>query len=315
MSAPHSCPRCGYDLTGEITRWVEACPLAGRCPECGTEFEWENIFHSERFELPWLVEHGPGGLDLVRRWSATFVRVLRPRQFWSQVRTTHTVSVWRAVTWLLLPCVVLHLISSALVVAASCVARRTPPTWDDAAGALLYPATAYDWTYNGVEFYFVSPRPVYVVMLMAGSLVWGLIFAALPWTRKLAKLRTAHIARVWIYSMWWVVSLFAFRAARNLWQLAINGYWRASSRPVGATPAAVLTFQPRPLALFDCWPLLVGSLLALWLLWWWWCAFHIGWQLHRATLLWSLLLVAALLAAIVSVVDGDLLLEYAKFAT
>ena len=38
--AHRDCPRCGYDLSGEIATWTEACPVRGLCTECGLEFAW-----------------------------------------------------------------------------------------------------------------------------------------------------------------------------------------------------------------------------------------------------------------------------------
>lgn len=40
------CPRCGYDQSGEVQTWRSACPLHGRCPECGLEFRWRYVLHA-----------------------------------------------------------------------------------------------------------------------------------------------------------------------------------------------------------------------------------------------------------------------------
>lgn len=310
MPAPHSCPRCGYELTGEITRWVEACPLTGRCSECGTEFDWEYIFHADRLELPWLFEHGPGGLDLLRRWPATFVRVLRPRRFWSEVKTTHAVNVRRAVVWLALPCLVLHFLSSGLALLAVRIIRGSSLTGADYWGSLLFPITTFDWTYGGLQLDHGVHHPAYVTMLWVASVVCGLMFALLPWTRKLAKLRSAHIARAWVYSGWWILLIFSFRAIRNLvWTIQL-ARWSVSVKSVAPTLPWARSYPPNFVTLDRYWPFQIGAILCIWTLWWWWCAFHIGWRLHRATLLWTLLLVIAALAAIISVLNGQMLIKF-----
>lgn len=42
------CPRCGYDLGGQVATWREACPLEGSCPECGATFAWGKVFYGYR---------------------------------------------------------------------------------------------------------------------------------------------------------------------------------------------------------------------------------------------------------------------------
>ena len=56
------CPRCGYDLSGQVRTWTDACPLAGVCTECGFEVEY-------RFVL------NPG---LTARWRYFETAVSRP---------------------------------------------------------------------------------------------------------------------------------------------------------------------------------------------------------------------------------------------
>ena len=50
------CPRCDYDLSGEVATWQERCPLHGRCPECGLELNWSRVFRDEP-PPAWSVEH------------------------------------------------------------------------------------------------------------------------------------------------------------------------------------------------------------------------------------------------------------------
>lgn len=65
------CPRCGHDVRGETLAWVDACPLEGRCGECGLDFAWRMLL-GRRGQVPsWSVE-GSGF------WSRAIRRV--PRQ-------------------------------------------------------------------------------------------------------------------------------------------------------------------------------------------------------------------------------------------
>ncbi|MCA3005477.1 MAG: hypothetical protein IOD15_08950 [Phycisphaerales bacterium] len=59
---PALCPRCGYDLVGEVMRWQGACPLDGRCSECGLELRWAEVLDREQRHPAWSYEgHGGAG--------------------------------------------------------------------------------------------------------------------------------------------------------------------------------------------------------------------------------------------------------------
>lgn len=73
------CSRCGYNLRG-LDR--------PRCPECGLQFEWEDVFLPERRPHPYLYEHHQGD-DRLRRFRKTLLGALRPIKFWRTMRITH----------------------------------------------------------------------------------------------------------------------------------------------------------------------------------------------------------------------------------
>lgn len=79
------CPLCDYDLRG--------LPEP-RCPECGHQFEWEELTDPARMKLRWLFEHrrGLGG------YLGTSLRLWRPWEFWgSWLRPSHRLVVGRVV--------------------------------------------------------------------------------------------------------------------------------------------------------------------------------------------------------------------------
>ena len=51
------CPRCGYDLRGITESWRNACPVDGRCAECGLEFAWRDVFAGDAMAPSWCVEY------------------------------------------------------------------------------------------------------------------------------------------------------------------------------------------------------------------------------------------------------------------
>jgi hypothetical protein len=52
------CPRCGYDQSGVIATWREACPLRGLCSECGLDYECSTVLGAAALGPRWSVEHG-----------------------------------------------------------------------------------------------------------------------------------------------------------------------------------------------------------------------------------------------------------------
>ncbi len=74
-----TCPRCIYSLQGEVDRWVEACAVHGKCPECGLDFEWsELLVHGKRWHPDFFECPGEPLRQLVRTW----VRAVNPAAFW-----------------------------------------------------------------------------------------------------------------------------------------------------------------------------------------------------------------------------------------
>ena len=110
MSGVTTCPRCLYDLSGEIERWSAegACAVRGRCPECGLEFGWGEVI--DRPPPPrWFVERVVEGLWVLRpvvwgrRLAATCARAFWPWRFWRDVSMLHAVRPWTLVGfWVLL---------------------------------------------------------------------------------------------------------------------------------------------------------------------------------------------------------------------
>src|SRR5262245_40846239 len=80
------CPRCDYDLSGQIAVWTGpdsvSCPLTGTCSECGLEFAWLDVF-SPRFADSRLIECD-------RRFAKSFRHTLAltraPWRLWREVR-------------------------------------------------------------------------------------------------------------------------------------------------------------------------------------------------------------------------------------
>lgn len=75
------CPACRYRLDGETDRWSSQCPLRGKCPECGEDFDWRTVL-GPGSRVPWAFDvPGVRRVAFVRWWRTT-LRLLTPSSFW-----------------------------------------------------------------------------------------------------------------------------------------------------------------------------------------------------------------------------------------
>lgn len=108
MDAPYICGRCGYELTGVIDSWETECPLEGQCSECGSEFRWRDIFHIDRLNKRWLVEHASTRMGLIKRIPTTIGMAALPWFFWLRLSMQAQIDLRRAVIASLVLAVLLH---------------------------------------------------------------------------------------------------------------------------------------------------------------------------------------------------------------
>ncbi len=111
MGPTPTCPRCGYDVSGPIATWHDACPIEGKCTECGLDFRWIDVLQPDRKRLPWLFEHATPRwrhLWLLRALLSTAIRSLNPFTFWQRVEMAHRISIWRLFLYIALCAVLMH---------------------------------------------------------------------------------------------------------------------------------------------------------------------------------------------------------------
>lgn len=79
------CPRCDYDLAGEVATWTAECPLTSRCPECGLDVNWLEV-HRTVPPPAWSIEHVEvSGLRLVGPALASAVLSFAPGRLWKRL--------------------------------------------------------------------------------------------------------------------------------------------------------------------------------------------------------------------------------------
>lgn len=190
---PAVCPRCRYDLSGTTRQWTDRCPLSGRCNECGLEFDWAQVFVLT--EHPWLFEYhwrrGP-----IVRLLRTIWRSLRPWSFWRDVKMSDPVYLRpAAVVWI-------TCLSTGLLAALGSIISGRHTMFSNWFGRNQQHDWAY-WRDLVVEAAGDAPRIVWMRVSGALFVLVGMpiAFALLPTTLRRARVRRAHILRIWMYSL------------------------------------------------------------------------------------------------------------------
>lgn len=86
------CPLCGYNLR-QLTE--------PRCPECGFQFEWNELLDVRRRKHPYLYEHHPE--SRMGSYARTVLGALRPKRFWTALHPGQSASLRRLVVFLFVP--------------------------------------------------------------------------------------------------------------------------------------------------------------------------------------------------------------------
>ncbi len=201
------CPRCGYDVSGVISTWKESCPVRGRCSECGLEFEWSEMFGTGREPPRWLVESRRGWF--IDRFGRTTVASLRPASFWTRVRLWHEVHSRRlflwGITWAAAGYSVVALVSAFLHAWHVGLWSRGPRDWSEIIRefllSLAIPWRGYATGYQGG----VLGPAHWLVLAIAWWALSILAFMPLSESMQLARVRRAHVLRIWAYSLGGVV--------------------------------------------------------------------------------------------------------------
>ena len=261
------CPRCGYDLRSERTRWTAACPLRGSCVECGFAFEWREVFTRDRH--PWLFET-EWRYQTRRRVVRTVLLSFAPRRFWRSVRLTDPIDLRPpgllalvAVTGFLLVVEGWAILSNHQMILVRQGRSRSASTGEDWI-ELLFRSTA-NAARGLTQFTTLS-----VVMFA----MVPLSFVTISITLRRARVRPAHVARIWLYSMIFPMTAAAAYGAVQITArlFAAGRFWRALSpwhwvANVGDDQSITL-IALRPSLV----PLIFGAGTAAWLLIWWSCA-------------------------------------------
>jgi hypothetical protein len=268
-SSPVACPRCGYDLSGTPASWTSHCPLQGQCTECGLELEWSRVFvlseHDWLFEYHW--RRGP-----LRRLILTILHALRPRRFWTQVRMTDPIHAGPLVTLAALGALLVLVAQVGLVVYVRYLFLGTPLSSAPPGmqGSMQYLEYWFQETLSSIP---LLPRfLLFGAGMLAALLIMPWLYLLLPVTLRQAKVRPAHLARIWVYSLVGPVILaVAWPAA---WIILRHIDWPAGATALNPWGWIRWTNVRGSITLQMARHLLPGILLLALLLAWtvpWWC--------------------------------------------
>jgi len=129
MDEPFICGRCGYELTGVIDSWELECPLEGVCSECGSAFRWRDIFHIDRLNKRWLVEHASTKAGLIKRIPLTVGMAVLPWFFWFRLSMQAKIDLRKAATASLLLVMALHLAVGGYITASEVRQQYANQAW------------------------------------------------------------------------------------------------------------------------------------------------------------------------------------------
>ncbi len=225
ISPTHQCPRCDYDLCGQIAAWQTECPLAGQCPECGLTFAWTDLFNVEP-PPRWSYEHAKGSFP-AHIWSLvrSVARVAFPRRLWSTLKLSFPIVPSRLVQLAVAGTLLVHVLLASLAAAAICAEwwfkYYSSVLWiqysifggmnSDVTTTLtnnwLNIAFPYATVSRGLGASFDSP-PGATEIVVAFAAFLPAAFLLIPTTMRHAKVKSRHLLRI---SAYWVIT-FPFLA-------------------------------------------------------------------------------------------------------
>jgi hypothetical protein len=303
-----SCPRCGYDLSGQADADRRAregqLPESGRCSECGLEFAWIDVFEPYRNKVRSFIEHTDGWLFPSAWW--TWLLALWPARFWRRIRIEMPVRPGRMVWWLVLVPLLVWAVGSFAcdMISLGLPARFTTGIVDSLYRHWIRPDESLAFRYYGPMNFVNQWRmvPAAATAPLAAGFIIPAVFLLLPVTRKLAKVRGAHVLRSAIFGTAWILPVLVLRGVCRV----LTEIYYLESATHGWTPRApweryVRTAQSISRFAHEYWALLVLVTMA-WVMWWWWLALRRGWRVTEYRRVWWALIVPAWLGAAIAVV-------------
>ncbi|MFM9995398.1 MAG: hypothetical protein ACKVU4_06305 [Phycisphaerales bacterium] len=269
------------------------------------------MFRPDRERIRGFFEHANTARRQVMWAFRTLWWVVRPWVFWRRITLFVPPRPWRALLWVALLALLIHLASAIprtvlVLVDPAFSGPRLPSalggvpglsTWEVALPQLLNAWTQpmgrteiWSWGTGGVMWLWQWDPRGYVragLVLTAGCLTWPLMFLALGQTMKRCRARQSHVMRAFGYSLAWLpvtLGVIAFGEIAGLMFIL----------------AEVLS-GARAGTVFEWWEwrdglaFLTLLMSVLWVPLWWWFAINRGFRLRHGPVVWVVFLVASIL--------------------
>lgn len=203
-----SCPRCGYDQSGVIASWKDACSLEGTCSECGLGFRWGEVLNPALTVPRWSFEHARE--RFLNHAGRTLVRGFVPTLLWRGMRMAHPVRVGRLTVLLLALIIGVH---AVLAVGSAGVAwygwgayAAVHPSWIQYVDPVAVVRSALLWPYGKGPFYASSFLRLGLTHPLLHLVLLWVVLAPLPFlllgeTFSRCRVRRVHLWRGWVYSL------------------------------------------------------------------------------------------------------------------
>ena len=212
------CPRCGYDLRGITQTWNEkgACPLTGKCSECGLDFDWQKAFRES--EHPWLFEYH-WRRKPIKSLYRTVVASCNPFRFWKETDLYNEIKLAPLIILVVFPIIVIFVsrfITNFWYIWSGWTSNATPvwnrfwwlPSKQSSELSLshMFEVARYSARYSLAD----GPFLIMVQLpTIAAVLYWPLVFVFTPTTLMQSRVRPSHILRIALYSVVAPIYFFA----------------------------------------------------------------------------------------------------------
>jgi hypothetical protein len=194
---PLPCSRCGYDLR------MLTVP---RCPECGLEFTWREVFRARVEGARWLFEYRWRDRP-IRAYFHTLWRGLRPWSFWRDVSIHDEIKplpLWlnliTAPVWTML-----GMLAFAAAIYWPCllVKRLWSPGWSTGVifGSGVPPFQSMMMSLEWMQRIDISALPIQLAVLLLYQLATLLLLCSLRQTLGRCRVRTVQVLRVAAYAL------------------------------------------------------------------------------------------------------------------
>jgi hypothetical protein len=318
------CPRCDYDLSGEVRTWEDACPLSGVCPECGLVMRWGALLAKDARRPEAFFETSRANPR--KAFIETFRRAKNPYRFWQWVKMEYEFNWKRMLLLSFGGMLALHAMSTVAAVAVCLVifgiAMVNAPAFTNQLPTVLE-TIQYSSKVVGIPFLSDSRNWWYARSSLVGPPVWILLgllsisampaaFMLLPVTLSKAKVRTIHLVRVMCYSFIWLPMIwFIFTGPsvlnstldKNQWFLGRVYTWGGGQVPQTPWQASFTYLMDKKDAIvgtFVDYEYAITIVVVLsWNVLWWWFAAKYYLRIPRPLLVSILLMILSTLAFMV----------------